>query len=269
MLGLDDTLLLPDGVSLVEGAVEDTARGERFAANAAAAIILEGSGSSLERAADRLARQWELPAERARQDVLQFAWQLNRLFLANVAPARVRRARGWARLAVRRLPTGSLPPLASSRRAVDTRSAPRAVLSAARGLAAPAILISTLVTLVAAHLALLAGSIQLGLPVAIGSATGAAFVLHESGHAAALVGVPSALVLSGARAFVLHPPLPAGRRLFVALAGPAVTTTIGVGAVSIGEAVGIQAIVVAGIPLAAHALSVTMLGSDGRTACGL
>ena len=99
-------------------------------------------------------------------------------------------------------------------------------------------------------------------PLALGVCAGV--VLHEAAHAAALWGVPRALVLHGIRPTLLHPHVGATRALLVATAGPlapALTALLVVSFWRVSPA--------ACAPLAAHALGLTVLAPDGRNACGL
>jgi hypothetical protein len=92
-------------------------------------------------------------------------------------------------------------------------------------------------------------------------AAGAGVLLHELGHAAALRGVPHVLVRRGLAPRLLHPQLPPGRLLAVAAAGPLSPAFAGL---ALAHVAGI-----ASLPLAAHALALTVAAPDGRNACGL
>jgi hypothetical protein len=88
--------------------------------------------------------------------------------------------------------------------------------------------------------------------------TGAGVLLHEAGHAAALRGIPHVLVRRGLRPRLLHPRLPLGRTLVVAAAGPLAPALL---------ALPLRGTLA--LPLAAHALALTVAAPDGRNACGL
>jgi hypothetical protein len=93
--------------------------------------------------------------------------------------------------------------------------------------------------------------------------------LHEAVHTALLRGVPSALVTRGRRTSVLHAAVAPGRRTVVAVGGPLAVAVLGFVAVGAGWVAAVPVLVVAGCPLAAHALALTVVGGDGRVACGL
>lgn len=114
---------------------------------------------------------------------------------------------------------------------------------------------------VAAALALLA------LPAAllvhawpIAPAVGAGVLVHELAHAFALRGVAHAGVRRGLRAAVIHPRLSPRRALLVGAAGPLAPALAGLALVHVPTAA---------LPLAAHALALTVVSPDGRNACGL
>jgi hypothetical protein len=109
------------------------------------------------------------------------------------------------------------------------------------------------------------GIVLLALPPALlvhapllAPATGAGVLLHELAHAAALRGVPHVVVRRGPAPRLLHPRLPPNRLLFVAVAGPLAPALL---ALTLGGTVR--------LPLAAHALALTVAAPDGRNACGL
>ena len=60
-----------------------------------------------------------------------------------------------------------------------------------------------------------------------------------------------------------------GRRVAVAVCGPLAVTMLGVGLVALGAALDGAVLAVAGWPLAARAMALTVVGGDGRVACGL
>jgi hypothetical protein len=81
--------------------------------------------------------------------------------------------------------------------------------------------------------------------------------------------VPSALVIRGGSVSVVHAPAGTGRRSLVALAGPGIVAAAGLGLLTTSVALGAPTLAAAGGPAALHALALTALASDGRTACGL
>jgi hypothetical protein len=271
MLDPADRLDLPDGIRLDGAEVVDDVRGERFAVNPAAVTVLRGAGETLGTAAGRLGAHWGLPPEQARTDVLSFAWSLNDALLANVLPGRARHERilSWIALALRLLPAGQLPHRVARRVGLDTTTVARAAVSGALAVVARSTAIAVVVAGVLAHLWLLAGAAATLEPIALGTATGAGLILHEAGHAAALVRVRAAIALTGRRTMVLHEPLLGARASLVALAGPAVPACLAACLATAALGTGDATAALAACPLGGHAVAATMLCGDGRTACGL
>ena len=253
-----DVLLLPPGVEVRGLELHDRARAASWPLNESGAFVLRQSGSTLGAIAARLAERHALDPAEARRDVAAFAEGLNERLLLNVRL----RGRGSLALLGFRLATIGLTPSVPARRLhVDSRTRLRAVATTARGLVGRA-----------GRWAAAAGA--LGLPLGLTSAlavaagVGGALVLHEAAHAAALRGVPCALVLQRGRTAILHPPLDR-RRALVAIAGPALTTAVGVLAFVAAAAFAWEPLVLAAAPLGANALGFTVATSDGRSACGL
>lgn len=271
MIAAADSVVLPPGVTVGQGRVWDAVRGESWPLNASAAFVLGRSGEPIGTTVRALATAFGLPAETARADVLGFVWHLNGLALVNVERRgrRVGRLLDWLRLAARLAPAGSVPAVLTRRRALDTRSAVSGLVSCLLASAGRAVAVAALSVVVAAQLSALSGGSGVAGPLALGLSTGAGVGLHEGAHAAMLRGVPSALVTSGRRTYVLHAALEPARRSLVALAGPLGVTALGVCCVAAGALAGAQWLALAGCPLAAHALSLTVVGRDGRVACGL
>lgn len=271
MLEAADRIVLADGVALRGDRLEDDVCRTSWPVNAAGALVVVGDGDPLGEIAERVAAAYALPVERARADVLAFVWQLNRLGLANVdrPRGRARHAAAWLRLAVRLLPAGVLPPVTVRRRALDTSSTGRALVSVGRSLAGRCAALALGAAVLGAHLGLAAGRPSLIAPAVIGTAVGGALAAHEAAHAVALLGVPSALVARGARVSVVHAPTGAVRRALVALAGPGAVAAGGVAVLAVAVALGSPDLAAAGAPAALHASALSVLASDGRTACGL
>jgi hypothetical protein len=271
VIAATDAVSLPAGVTLHEGRLRDAVRGESWPLNESGAFVLARSGEELGETVGRFASAFALAPEAARTDVLQFLWTLNRLALVNVESrrGRVRRLVDWLQLALRLAPTGSLPAALTRRRPLDTSTAVSGLLSGLAASAGRVVAVAAFSIAAAAQLAVLAGQAGLLVPLALGVCTGAGIGLHEGAHAAMLRGVPSALVVRGRRTYVLHGALAPGRRTLVALAGPLAAAALGVACVSVAVLVGSDWLAAAGCPLAAHALSLTAVGGDGRVACGL
>jgi hypothetical protein len=271
VIAATDAVSLPAGVTVREGCLYDAVRGESWPLNESGAFVLGRSGEHLGATVGRLASAFALSPETARTDVLQFLWTLNRLALVNVDSrrGRVPRFLDWLQLALRLAPTGSLPAALTRRRSLDTSSALRGLLSCLAATAGRVAVVAAVSVAAAAQLAAFAGRPGVIVPVALGLCTGAGIGLHEAAHAAMLRGVPSALVTRGRRTYVLHRALAPGRRCLVALAGPLAVAAVGVACVCVGVLAGAAWLAAAGCPLAAHALSLTVVGGDGRIACGL
>ncbi len=271
MLEPCDSLVLADGVALGEGRVVDAVAEASWPVNASGSFVLERTGCRLESVVAELAAAFALPLETAREDVLAFAWQLNRLGLVNVrrGSRRLRAAVVWVRLAVRLAPSGTIPSFTARRRRIDTTTPLRAFASVVRGAAGRGTALALGTFAAGAHLSLVTGRPSLLVPAAVGVSVGAGVVVHEGGHAAALVGIPGALVIRGHRIYVLHAPTESRRRRVVAAAGPALTALIGLVVLTVLPPLGLPALGLAGAPAAVHACALTVLAGDGRTACGL
>jgi len=271
MIAATDRIVLAAGVTVRQGCLADEVRGESWPLNGSAAFVLGRSGEPIGVTVREMAESFSLPLETARADVLRFVWHLNGLALVNVESGgrRVERLLGWLRLALRLAPAGSVPASLTRRRPLDTRSAVRGLGSCLAAGARRTAAVAALATVAAFEVFAAAGSPGRALPLALGVCTGVGLGLHEAAHAAMLQGVPSAFVTRGRRTFVLHAALPAGRRSLVALAGPLAVAAIGVGCLASAALVTAPCLAVAGCPLAAHALALTVLTGDGRVACGL
>lgn len=273
MIGASDRIDLAAGVSLSNGRLGDVVRGSSWPLNDSGIFVLGRVGRPLDVVVRELAEAFDLPLDVARFDVLQFVWTLNALALVNVVQSgsRLRRLADWLVLVLRLAPAGALPTPLTRRRPLDTGSARRGVASGLRASSSRAIAIAAVSTIALLPLVGLAGGSgrPAALIVALGIGTGVGVGLHEAGHVALLRGVPSALVVRGHRTFVLHAPLGPVRRSLVAVSGPVMAVGLGLALVVLGAAVSELAVVVLGLPLAAHALSLTVLAGDGRTACGI
>ena len=270
MIGATDIVTLAAGVEIRQELLRDSVRGHAWPLNASGAFVLARAGRPVGVVASELAAAFSLPPAEARNDVLRFVWQLNRLALVNVerTTSSVGRLLDWLWLAVRLAPVGALPVPITRRRAIDTRSAARAIWSTFNAVLPRVIVVAAVATILAAHLALIAGS-GLSVPLLLGLGTGLGLGLHEAAHAALLRGVPSALVVRGARTYVLHAAVAPSRRVLVAVSGPLAVAALGLVLVLGGMTATAPAVTIAGCPFAAHALALTVVGGDGRVACGL
>lgn len=269
MLTLDDILILPGGVSVDERALADEVRGESFALNAAGAVVVACQGRPLGDAAAELRERFGLAREQAERDVLSFAWLLNRALLANIVrPGRPPLALvRFLAVAVRLLPLGIVPPMLNRRQHLDTATAGR-VARGTLAAAAPRSLVATVGGLfLSAPLLPGDGGASVGSWLALGAAIGVGVALHELGHALALEGLPAALVTSGLALSILYPRSTRRRVAAISLAGPALPAAIALLLATVALAIGVPLVATIACPLAAHALTVTLAGRDGRTVC--
>lgn len=274
MIAAADRFDLAAGVSLSNAGLADGVRECSWPLNNSGVFILERRGRRIDGVVDELAAVFDLQLDAARFDVLQFLWTLNSLALVNVQQGgtRFRRSVDWLGLALRLAPAGAVPAAVTCRRPLDTGGVLRGVVSSLRASGARALAVVASASVVAVvPLAATAGDPgrSAALAVGLGVATGVGIGLHEAGHVASLRGVPSALVTRGCRTYVLHAPVGSVRRSLVAMAGPGLAVAIGLALVFLGAAGSEPAVATSGLPFAAHALSLTVLGGDGRAACGL
>ena len=270
MIAATDTVALAPGVDVREELLRDAVRGHEWPLNRSGAFVLERSGRPLGEVAGELAEAFSLSASDARRDVLRFVWQLNHLALVNIerTASSLGQLVEWLSLAARLAPAGTVPAAVTRRRAIDTRSAAHALASTFKAVLPRVGVVATVATVLAVHVALIIGS-GLTVPLLVGLATGIGLGLHEAAHAALLRGVPSALVVRGARTRVLHAAVAPRRRIVVAVGGPLAVAALGLALVLGGVVATSPAAAIAGCPFAAHALALTVAGGDGRVACGL
>lgn len=271
MIGETDTLALAAGVSVEGGRLADDVRGASWPLNESGSYVLSRTGLPVGRIVNDTAAAFSVPHETARDDVLRFAWSLNALALVNVEhdASRVTQFLDWVRLAVRLAPAGAWPAAVTRRHAVDTASLRRSLVDVCVAIVPRAFLLAVVVAASAVQLSMLGGSPIVVESLALGLGAGLGITLHEAAHAASLRRVPSALVLRGRRTFVLHSPVNAARRSLVAIAGPLAPVVLGSCLVVLGIATTAPASAIVGCSLAAHALALTVVGGDGRVACGL
>lgn len=272
MISDADRAYLPPGVSLREAGLLDAVRGEIWPLNETGRFVLERTGRrTLAELAQALDDRFGVGEESARADVRAFAHDLNARLLLNVAPRWGGGAIAWRwlTLAIRLLPTGTLPALPSRRRHVDSTSAYAAFRTVARGLAGHA-LVAALLAICAIVLLLSGfGAPVTSVPLVLGASLALSLVLHEAGHAIALRDIPCCLGVAGPRAFVLHPPLPPQRRAVVAAAGPAAVLAAGWLAFIPALALTWESVAFGAAFLTAQGLGLTVAAQDGRTICSL
>jgi len=270
MIAATDIVTLAPGVDVRQELLRDAVRGHAWPLNASGAFVLARAGRPLGAVANELADAFSLQPSEARGDVVRFVWELNRLALVNVehTTSRLGQLLDWVRLAARLAPVGALPAPVTLRREIDTRTAALAISSCFKAVLPRVILVASVATILAAHVALIVGA-ALAVPVLVGLGTGLALGFHEAAHAGLLRGVPSALVVRGPRTRVLHAAITPARRALVAVGGPLAVAALGLAIVHGGELTTTPAVAIAGCPFAAHALALTVVGGDGRIACGL
>ncbi len=270
MLDPADTILLAAGVRVEHRCVVDDVRDDRLPLNEAATFVLERAGRPLGDIAGELAAAYDIDLDRARHDVLAFAFRLNRLLLVNVVrghrrPQLFGRAlRSWLPLVL----SGGLPRSPWRRLALDSRSGPRAAITALRAVSARAAAMALAASLLAAQTAALAGAAPPSSSLAVGLAVGSGLAAHEAGHAAALGGVPAAIVLAGPRTFVVHRAVTGARRRLIAISGPVAPLLLAVLVVLAARPLGSTVLALAGCALGGHAVGLTVATGDGRAACG-
>jgi hypothetical protein len=247
LIGPTDRVSLADGIVVADALLVDPVRVGPIPLNATGAIVAaQADGRTLAEVAAGLAAATGAAEERALADTIAFCAELNRRLLLNVR----RSPRRGALLALHGLRPAFLP----RRGGLVT-------------LAAPAALAGTIGALAALPLAVLAGEPLLA--ALAGAALAAGLVTHETGHAAALLGVPWCLAVAGLRVAILHRRLPPGRRSAVAAAGPAVASLAGVLLLLVAWLLAAEAAALVSAPLVTQALGLTVLAGDGRAACGL
>ncbi|MDH4176646.1 MAG: hypothetical protein OEV72_03630 [Thermoleophilia bacterium] len=264
-----DTIVLADGVLVDGDVVCDPVRAGRYPVNATARFVLCRTGRELGVVAAELADAHGLDRGQTRDDVLAFAFRLNRLLLVNVRHGRGRVRRWWAWLAValRLAPVAGIPGGAWRRVQLDTRTPLTAAATTLRAVRGRAVGVAAATALLVAQTAALVGAAPVSAPLAVGIGVGAGLALHEAGHAAALGGAPAALVLAGPRTFVVHRALVGTRRRLVAAAGPTAPLVPAAAVATVARPLGSAVLALAACALGGHAVGLTVATGDGRAAC--
>ena len=271
MIASSDVLVLPPDVVVSRQALTDNVRGNSWPLNETAAFVLGRAGRPVGVTVRELSRASGRPVDDVRADVLRFVSGLNELGLANLerGGSRWRRLRDWLGLAVRLVPAGAFPLGPTRRRPIDTRTVTRAVMSCFAALVPRALAVTAAACALVLPLALPVSPQRVAGAILVASTTGFGLGLHEAAHAALLCGVPSAIVTSGRRTYVLHRALAPWRCAAVAAAGPLLVAGVGAAWVTVGAAASAPWLAAGGCPLAAHAIALTVACGDGRAACGL
>jgi hypothetical protein len=266
-----DRLRLAPGVRLRRAGLADEVRGTTFPLNETGRLVVEAEGTPLGHVALRLAGRFKVPAAVALIDVRAFSAELNTRLLANLEPADGRVRRAVARLdeLLPLLLVRSWPAAVRRRSPIDGRGGAAAVRSVARALVPTAAAVGLLVSFLSAFALAGVGAPQLNVPLALGGAAAVGLVVHEAAHAAALGATPGCLATAGLRAWILHAPLRPPRRAVVAAFGPAAGIAAGGAAVVAAMTLESAEIALGALVLAGQGLGLTVVGRDGRTACGL
>jgi hypothetical protein len=242
MIEATDVIELAPAVVMRDGILVVDVRGVEVPLNPSARVALETAGTI----SDVAAALERLGAREPLRDAVTFARQLNALLLVNVrAPLRDRVLRR-----LHALRYGIVLQAPARRLEVGT----------------PVSFVCALTpTALAILLLLLPPALLAGAWVCAGAfAAASGVVVHEGAHAVALRGVPRALVFDGLKPSILHAPVGAVRTLAAAVAGPLVPALAAVVCVLTWRAAAMAC-----VPLAAHALGLTVAAPDGRNACGL
>lgn len=268
MIGPHDRLRLPAGVELRERALHDEVRTEVVPVNAAALVVLASETPAA--AAEDLERHAGARG-RALADVLGFCAQLNERRLLNVdvrgGPAGV--AWRWLKRAPLLLPLGVAPRAPTRRRRLDTSDARAAVRSGMCALAAHTASLALVGGLGTASLLVILDAWSLGLAASIGLGLAAAVLVHELGHAAALIGVPACVVTRSLRCAVVHHVVSPRRTRVVAACGPCAGLALASTLVVCLHARPGTSLAAATTVALTNTVGLTVAARDGRTLCGL
>lgn len=267
MIGLDDRLSLPVGVTLTPTGLRDEVRGLDLPLNEAGRVVVQSSTPAAAGAA--LVALYGIEEPRALADARTFCAELNDRLLLNVG------ARGggvtlvvrWIIVAARLLPYGARPSTPARRQAVDTTSTHGTVASGVRALGPAALAFGAGAAAAAALFLTALGGRAPTFVLAAGAAVACGVVAHELGHLLALRGVPACLVTRGLRLSVLHRPLDRGREALVAVAGPAAGTTVALGPLVVFFVRGSPEAAIASLLLLLQLSGCTVLTRDGRRLC--
>ncbi len=269
MIGPHDRIELPDGVELQGEEIVDRVRGASLRLNSTGARLVGAmQQKSISEAAGELARDCDVRREQVEADAARLCAELNSRLLVNIRRQRgpISLVRRWTLLALMLVPLASLPSLPyrrypELRGGKLTRSVGVLCALAGRSFALGCALGGLLVILLAAS-----GLAAIALPLALltGVAIAIAAPVHELAHVLALRSAPCFLISKGLRMAVVHN---AGRDPLVAAAGPASGIVLALPALALVPALPEAAFL--SIIFAGQLLGLTVLGKDGRNACGL
>ena len=260
-------LELAPGVSYAEGRLTDDVRGRSWPVNGPAATIIEALPASVGSLMATLRAQG-VPDAVAQRHVRTFTQTLNARYLVNARQTAMQRV-GFRVLQARALAAGQVVrvPFRHRRSSIDSSSYGRLLGSTLRSLLPVAVAMTGAAALVLIVLFALLGVRDVTFPVVLALAVGLGALLHETGHAFWLKGVPCAVTRRGLRPAVLHERVDGRRGVAVTAAGPAVGVLIG--ALVLVPAVLLRSdwLALFSIVSASQAAGFTCLSSDGRKLC--
>lgn len=269
MIDAHDCIELPLGVELRGDEIVDSVRGATLRLNPTAARLVTGMQTGpIAEVAAVVAQDHDVPAEVVEADATRLCAELNARLLVNVRRAKGSRsvAVRWMRLALVLLPLSSLPVPPYWRYPALRGSAVSRGLVLLRLLALRSLAFGLLV---GGAIGLLLATMNVGLAsLSLALLTAAAFAIaapfHELGHVLALRRAPCFVVARGARMAVVHN---SGRNAFVAAAGPLSGLVLAIPALGLTPFFPQAAFL--SVLLAGQLIGLTVLGKDGRNACGL
>jgi Coenzyme PQQ synthesis protein D (PqqD) len=218
--------------------------------------------------------RYGIDAQRAERDARILAADLNRRLMVNVQPraGELARLSRWITQSIRGIPlliVPSLRDLPSARWPLPI-GRPLATVAVVTRHTVPRVALLGLMLVLPIVLMLgVLGALRPEIPFAllVGLTTG--LVAHEAGHALALRRGPAAIGLNGITVFIMHPPLRGAHRAIVAAGGPLMATAIGWALLFVALVTQSTPLALTASLLTFQALGLTVLGHDGRKACGL
>lgn len=269
MIGRRDRIELPDGVELCGEEIVDHVRGATVRLNETATrLVADLQARSIADAAGAIARDVGVSVGQVETDATRLCAELNNRLLVNIRRGGGLRflAARWLSLALLLLPLSSLPSLPYRRYPVLRGTALTRALSVVRTLALRSFVLGCVSGVALALLLIGSGLAVVALPIALLAtvALTIAAPVHELAHVLALRRAPCFLVVRGLRMAVVHN---AGRSALVAVAGPASGIALAIPALALTPVLPEAAFL--SIVLSGQLLGLTVLGKDGRNACGL
>jgi len=265
VISMSDALELPPGVRLTDDGLRDDVLDQTHPANSTARIFLEAAsrGATLEEALADVTQAFDVDPRAARLDLLVTAARLNRHFLLNVRRTSWRsRLQSWLEMPSAIMVTRRWPGVA--RRSPAIRGFRSACTETALAVVAGTVPILAAMALPLFGLALLAIPSQLPAVTLLALSFVASLIIHEWGHAFALVGrrAPFFVAADGWRVAVVHRP-PASA--WVAAAGPLTAACVGLAIAAIACELRAPIALLASIPFAGQLVWLVPITHDGRS----